>query len=248
MKKLIFALSIVSIAFTSCDKKITDPTTNTTNANTSATSPMPASGDGAIVAVKTVTKTTVAGFPVTTELGTGVAVFGDLANATYNDAGAISLNTKSLAKQSTNSYVYTPSATDITGIDFSSSISWSVAGGGSLGAFTHDATAQGFPAISDINGSATSINSANSFTLSAAGSISNADSVYFQLSGPTTTIVKHLAGNSSSATFTAAEVQSVGKGSGVIIIAPWNWSVKSLGGKQINVINEVALSRVVTIE
>ena len=249
MKKVIFAIGAVSFLFASCDKvktPVTNPTT--TNTNSSAPTPIPGNGDGGIVAVQSVTKTTVGGFPITTTLGTAVAVFGNLSSASYSDAGNVTLNTKSLAKQTNNSYVFTPTATDITGIDLSGSLNWNVSGGAGVGAFTHDASAQGMPVADDISGSFTTINSNNSFTLSTSGSISNSDSVYFQLSGPTSTVLKRMAGNTSSVTFTAAEVQAAGKGSGVVIIAPWNWTVKSLGGKQINVVNEVALSRVVTIE
>jgi hypothetical protein len=249
MKKVILSLSLVSLLFASCDK-VKNTTTNptTTNTNNSAPTPVPGSGDGAIVAVQTVSKTTVSGFPITTTLGTAVAVFGNLAGASYSDAGTVMLNTKSLTKQSNNSYVFTPSATDITGIDLSGSLNWDVSGGAGVGAFAHNASAQGMPVADDISGSFTTINSNNSFTLSTVGSISNSDSVYFQLSGPSSTVLKRMAGNTSSVTFTAAEVQAAGKGSGVVIIAPWNWTVKSLGGKQINVVNEVALTRVVTIE
>jgi hypothetical protein len=162
--------------------------------------------------------------------------------------GAVTLNTKALTKQSNNSYVFTPSATDITGIDLSGNIDWSVVGGGSLSGFTYDASAQGMPVADDISGSATTINSANSFTLSTVSSISNSDSVYFQLSGSSTTIIKRMAGNTSSVTFSASEIQSAGKGTGVIIIAPWNMTSHTLGGKQIYTINEVALTRTITIE
>lgn len=248
MKKLFLAMSLGVILFASCDKKATTPNTTPTNNNTSATTPIPAGGDGALVAVQTVSKMTVGGFPITTTLGTGVAVFGNLSTGSYNDAGAVTLNTKALTKQSNNSYVYTPSATDITGIDLSSNIDWSVVGGGSLSGFTYDASAQGMPVADDISGSATTINSANSFTLSTVGSISNSDSVYFQLSGSSTTIIKRMAGNTSSVTFSASEIQSAGKGTGVIIIAPWNMTSHTLGGKQIYTINEVALTRTITIE
>lgn len=248
MKKTILALSLATFLFASCDKKTTTTTPTTTNTNTGTPSPAPASGDGAIVSVLSETKTVVSGFPITTSLGTAVAVFGNLAGGTYSDAGAITLNTKSLTKQSNNSYVFTPSATDITGIDLSGSLNWSVGGGSGVSAFTYDASAQGMPSANEISGSFTTINSANSFTLSTSGSISNSDSVYFQLSGPTSTVLKRVAGNTSSVTFSASEVQSVGKGSGIVTIAPWNWTVQTLGGKQINVVNELALTRVVTIE
>lgn len=249
MKKIILASLGMAMIFISCEKVKNQTTTpNNTAANNTTPSPMPSGGDGAIVAVQSVSKSTVGGFPITTTLGTAVAVFGNLAASTYSDAGAITLNSKTLTKQSNNSYVFAPTATDITGIDLSGALNWSIGGGAAVGAFTHDASAQGMPVADDISGSYTSVNSGSNFTLSTVSSISNSDSVYFQLSGPNSTVLKRVAANTSSVTFTAAEVQSVGKGSGVVTIAPWNWTVKSLGGKQINVVNEVALTRIVTID
>lgn len=250
MKKAILSLSLVGILFASCDK-VKDVNNNNTNnpTNTNTTpSPMPGTGDGAIVSVKSVTKTTVGGFPITTEMGTAVAVFGNLATGAYTDAGTITVNSKTLTKQSNNSYVYTPSASDITGIDLSGAINWAVGGAGTNPSFNHNAAAQGFPSADDISGSFTTINSGSSFTLSTTNTVSGSDSVYFQLSGPSATVLKRTAANTSSVTFTSAEVQSVGKGSGVVTIAPWNWTTQTFSGKQVHVVNELALTRVVTIE
>lgn len=249
MKKIILSLSLIGFLFASCDKVKNTTNTNPTTTNTNTTpSPVPGTGDGAIVSVKSVTKTTVGGFPITTELGTAVAVFGNLSTGSYTDAGTITVNGKTLTKQANNSYVYTPSATDITGIDLSGAINWAVAGAGSNPSFNHNAAAQGFPSADDISGSFTTINSGSSFTLSTTNTVSGSDSVYFQLSGPSATVLKRMASNTSSVTFTAAEVQSVGKGSGVVTIAPWNWTTQTFSGKQVNVVNELALTRVVTIE
>lgn len=59
------------------------------------------------------------------EVGTAVAVFGDLKNGTYNDVGEVSLSINSqqypLKKQSNNSYVSTPGLTDPQGIVFDGS-------------------------------------------------------------------------------------------------------------------------------
>ncbi len=250
MKKLFFSImALATLSIIGCKKDNNNNNNNTPNNSTGGTpSPAPASGDGSIVAIKSVSKMVVSGFPVTTEIGTGVAVFGDLASGNFSDAGAVTLNSKALTKQTNNSYVFTPSVTDPTGIDFGSSINWSVAGAGAIGAFTHNASSQGFPNSNDISGTATTINSANNFTLSTTNTITNSDSVYFQISGPNATVLKRMAGNTSSVTFTAAELQTLGKGAGVMIIAPWNWTVQSLGGKQINVVNELALTRNITVE
>jgi hypothetical protein len=95
----------------------------------------------------------------------------------------------------------------------------------------------------------TTINSANNFALSVTGSISNSDSVYFQIAGETGKVVlKRMGPNTNSATFTAAELQTLGKGTGTVVIAPWNMNTTVQNGKTIYVINELALSRVVDIQ
>jgi hypothetical protein len=249
MKKISLLFSAISLFLISCDKAITTPPSTTpTNNNTAAQTPSFPNGDGFLVALKSITKTTVAGFEVSTELGTGVAGFGDLASGTYNDAGAITLNSKSLTQNSNNTYSYIPGATDITGIDFGSSINWNIAGAGSVPAFTHNAQSQGFPIANAISGSFTTINSASDFTLSTTGSISNSDSVYFQVAGPNGVSLKRRAANTSSVTFSAAEIQALGKGFGSVVIAPWNWSTQTISGKTIHVVNETALSRVIEIQ
>ena len=248
MKKLTLALLSASLFFASCDKKVTLPSDNN-NATAAATpSPAPTTGDGFLVALYTITNTTVAGFPVNTVFGTGVAGFGNLATATYNDAGTVSLEGKTFTKNANNSYYFTPSASDPTGIDMSGTLVWNVVGGNGIPAFTHDATAQAIPTSTDMS-AFTTINSANNFALSVTGSISNSDSVYFQIAGETGKVVlKRMGPNTNSATFTAAELQTLGKGTGTVVIAPWNMNTTVQNGKTIYVINELALSRVVDIQ
>lgn len=247
MKKISFVLLAAIFFFASCDKKVTLPTNNN-NATAAATpSPAPASGDGFLVALYTVNNTTVSGIPINTAFGTGLAGFGNLAAGTYNDAGAISLEGKVFTKNANNAYYYTTSANDITGIDMSGSLVWSVGGGNGIPAFTHDASAQALPTSGDLN-TFSSINSANDFVLGVSGSVNNSDSVYFQISGPNGTVLKRTAANTASATFTASELQGLGKGTGTVVVAPWNMNTTVQGGKTIYVINELALTRVVDLQ
>ncbi len=246
MKRLSISLLAAMLFFAACDKK-GNLLTNNNNGTAAATpTPAPKAGDGFLVALQTINNTTVAGFPVNTVFGTGVAGFGDLAAGTYYDAGTITLDSKTLAKNVNNTYTFTP--TDITGIDLSSSIVWNVGGGNGVPAFSHDATAQGMPIGTDLS-AFSSISTANNFSLSVTGSIMNSDSVYFQISGPNGAyVLKRMAGNTTTALFTATELQTLGKGSGVVVIAPWNLDSITQGGKKIYVINELALSRVVDIQ
>ena len=248
MKKLSLALLASVIFFASCDKKTTVPSNNNNATANNTPSPSFTSGDGFLVAIRTVTNTTVAGFPVNTEFGTGVAGFGDLAAGTYNDAGAVTLNGKTLTKNANNSYTFIPTATDPLGLDFGSAIDWTVGGGNGIPSFSYNANIMGMPNTTDMN-AFTTINSANSFTLSTTGSISNTDSVYFQIADANGKLLLHrMAANTSSTTFTQADMQTLAKGTGSVVIAPWKLTTTTQGGKTIHVINEVALSRVVDIQ
>ncbi|MBK7690938.1 MAG: hypothetical protein IPJ31_07415 [Bacteroidetes bacterium] len=247
MKRISFVF-LASIAFfASCDKKATLPSNNNNGTAAATPSPAPTTGDGFLVALQTVTNTTVAGFPINTVFGTGLAGFGNLAAGTYTDAGAITLNSKAMTKNANNTYTYIPSTGDITGVDLSSSINWNVGGGNGIPAFTHDATAQDLPNSGDLSAFA-SINSTNDFSLSVSGSISNSDSVYFQISGANGSVLKRMASNTTTALFTAAELQTIGKGTGTVVVAPWNMDSITQGGKKIYIINELALSRLVDIQ
>ncbi len=245
-KKILSLALLASVALFSCSP---DPTpTPTPTPDNSAPTPTYETGDGALVAIIARSSTSTPIGNVDVDLGTGVAVFGDLAAGTYTDAGAVKLNGSALTKNSNNSYTFMPSQTNPTGIDLSSNIKWEV----QTPAVTYDAATQGrdMPSTSaKIDFSGSSINSTDAFTLKLTGSVSNADSVYFQLVGPTKAILKRMGGNVNSVTFTADEVSSVGKSVGCsITIAAWNHQLKTISGKQIHFINELALSKVIEIK
>ena len=248
MKKVFIPIVIAMAFFTSCDKVKTAVTpTATTSSTPTAPQPTITGGDAALVAVNTKITNMVVGIPVELEIGTGVGVFGNLSTPSYVDVGSITLNTKALTKQSNNTYLFTPSATEPTGIDLSGSLNWSVAGGNGFSAFTCTSS-KSMPNADMVSGTYTTVDKSSTFTLSTNSSISNADSVYFQLSGPNGTVLKRMGSNVSSATFSLAEVQSVGTGSGSVVIAPWNMEQQTKGGKAIILVNETAVARVVEIK
>jgi len=249
MKKLSFAIVACTFILVSCSKKDnTTPVIPPSSTNSTAPTPSFSAGDGFLVALNSKTKTTVYGIPSETIIGTAVAGFGNLLSKTYVNAGAVTINTKALTKNANNVYFFTPSYTTPTGLDFSTSINWNIAGAGATPAFTHDATSQGMPFVDEIGGSYTTINSAVDFTLSSLSGISNSDSVYFQISGPSGYLLKRKGSNNSSAFFTASEIQTLGKGTGSLVIAPWNLTTKNVSGKTIYVINETAVSRIIKIQ
>lgn len=249
--KLILMAIAAAGTFASCNKDEATPTptpTPSTPVSSGAATPTYTTGDGAIVALMTRTSTSTPMGSVDLDLGTGVAVFGNLSAGTYSDAGKITLNGKELAKQTNNSYVYTPAATDPTGIDLSSNITWVV----TTPSFTYNAngsTGRGMPDADRIAGTYTSVSSSADFTLAVNGSVTNADSVYFQINGSKKSILKREAGTVKSVTFTAAEMGTLGSVTGgSVTICPWNHQLRTLGGKSIHVINELALSRVIEIK
>jgi len=248
-KKFLGLALIASVALTSCDPSEIIPDTEdpTPTPENNTQTPSFESGDGVIVALKTRTVTSTVIGNTTIEMGTGVAVFGDLAAGNFTDAGTVKLNGKELTKHSNNTYSYMPSATDITGINFDNNIKWEV----STPSFTYDAKTQGrdLPeANGDFTFSGSSISGSEAFTLALSGSISNADSVYFQINGPNNTILKRMGGQTTSVTFSESEMQSLGKSIGCsVTIAPWNYETKELGGKTIHVVNELAINKVIEI-
>lgn len=252
-KKFMLLAVAAATSLASCKKETTSSTSATTPTPTptaTSTTPMYTSGDGVIVALLTRTTTVTMGMPIDMSIGTGVAVFGNLSSGTFSDAGVVTLNGTNLSKQANNSYVIIPSVTNPTGIDLSgSNINWSVG----TPSFTYNAgkggTGRGMPTASGITGSYTSINTASDFTLSVDGSVSNSDSVYFQINGASKSLLKRMGPNTKSVTFTSAELKTLGTiASGSISICPWNHELKTLGGKSIHVINELALSKVVEIK
>ncbi len=90
-------------------------------------------------------------------------------------------------------------------------------------AFSHTVQVP-FPSVGAIT-SSTDVSKAG-YTLSVA-SVSNADSVYFQVGS----VVKALAGNASSCEFSASELSSLGTGQSIIQVAPIRMTNAQYGGK-----------------
>lgn len=250
MKKTIFPLLIFALVagVSSCKKDKEEEEELETPAAVTPSNPVPApsDADGALVGVKTVTYMSNPFMgEIVTEMGVAVAMFGNLSDGTFVDAGSVSVNSKALTKQSNNSYVYTPSALDLTGIDYDDQPVWSIAGNSTVAGFEHEVN-RSFPTNPNYNGSE-KISTGASFELSSTVQLS-ADSVMFILAGPSNTVSKTLAGPASKVTFSADEMGSLGKGTGFLQLVPYNITSATINAKKYYFINESVFTKSVTFE
>jgi len=231
MKKIGFLL-VVSVFFWACIK---DPlNNNNNNNNSSSTPPTPnvcPSADGALFAVKSITKQDVGmGFPATTiTLGTGVGFFSSngISGSNINrvSAGTVKLNSTEMDYMG-ETYIATASASDPTGIDFSNGVTWDVSGDNGFGAFTHSPT-NAFPTVSEIT-SGDVVSKSSGYTLTC-NTVTSADSVLFLVGE----VSKTLAGNATSCTFSSSDLSSVDEGTTFVQIVPYTFSSATVGGKTI---------------
>lgn len=241
--KYLLMATAVSFAVTSCNLTDTDEPDNTSDPAANPPTPTFADGDGALTAVKSVTfqDVPVVG-QVEVDLGLGVAVFFDGGNtSSFVEAGSVTLEGEGLDRQDNNSYVYLPSQTSPTGIDFSGNPNWEVTGAGNVGAFTHQ-TSIGFPTVGSITSSET-VSAGSAYTLNVTN-VSGADSVIFMCGG----IVHTRAGNTTSHTFTADETSNMGSGPSYVQVAPYKIEEATVGGGDYWFVNERVVTQSVTIE
>lgn len=234
----------VSFSVTSCnlndgddDPVVEDPASN-------PPTPSFTDGYGTLAAVKTVT-TFDPGFGVPVQeiiLGLGSAGFTDGTN--YDqllNAGSVTLEGEALTQYENGAYAYQPNNENPTGIDFSGNPSWVVGGSGDIPAFTHT-TNIGFPTLGAITSSAT-IPGSGDYVLTVA-TVAGADSVWFMLGG-----VVHVEGpNSTSSTFTEAEIDGMGTGANFAQVAPYRFEPQTFSGKQFYFVTETVKTQSVTIE
>jgi hypothetical protein len=215
--------------------------------NPSNPTPTPSDANGVLVALKTISTITVPVVgAVKQEIGLPVAFFFNTPG-TYLDAGAVTCNGSALTKQTNNTYTFTPSTSTPTGVDYSSGVTWSVAGNTTnvIPNFTHNPN-MGYPALDSIAGNISTVTKANGVTIAATNVITNADSVIFSVYGPSGTAQKVIAGNSSH-NFSAADLSGVGAGSGYIQIAAYKIANQTFSGKKYYFINEAVYTKMVTI-
>lgn len=250
-KKLTYILTASCILFfSSCDKDedtapVVEPAATTSAP--SSPSPRPSDADAVMIAVNSIsiTNAPIIG-PITTKIGLPIAIFFDGAN--FKDVGAVTCDNNALVKQPNNSYIFTPSITNPTGITFGTDISWDIAGANGFPAHTKSIRGLFPDNINIQTTTGSTVSSSTDFTLSSLP-ISGADSVYFGVYGPDGGLNVVLAGNSSSYTFSASEMATIGTGAGFVqIAATKNISNETLGtGEKIYYLTETVQTSSVTL-
>lgn len=231
-----------TFVFTSCTKPETpepeDPTTPPTAAGATAPSAItstPSDANGVCVASKVNVTTAVPGttIVVTITLGSATSSFYSTAgSSTLDDAGIVKSNDSTLAKQSNNSYVFTPKSA--TGINYTSSSKWNISGNGSIPTISY--TANGFPSAPTVP-SVTSISKGASYTVNSS-SVSNADSLCYQITAGSKSIYKIVAATQTSYTFPASEMGTLDETeNGFISITAYKFNNTTVSSKKIYFIN-----------
>lgn len=249
MKKLSFyflSLIVASSLFiaSGCNK---DEDDDNNNNNTPATAPSSADlfnyndAFGVLVGVKTVTTQSTPIGPFEIDLGTAVAVFSNNNFTSYLPAGTITCNTKNLDKQTNNSYVHVPAATDVNGIDFSSGSTWNVSGNADVNAVTNY-TFSSFPTTPVISSNKDLVELSAGYTFSLSNFVS-ADTILFILASGNTYVEKRVGGGANSVTFSAADLATLQPSSqGLIQVTPYRLTSDLFGGKKYYFVNQVTVS------
>lgn len=252
MKKVIIYSFTLAICFFMASCKKSDDSSSTPVNNASNIPPSANNADGIMVAIKTLSFVSQSGFEITLPVNTAVSAFGNLETGAFEDVGSVDLGGDVLEKQDNNSYVYTfdgdvgttPGGT--YGLDLSTPYTWNVTGGGGFSAFTHTVS-MNFPSIGKITSATGDIASSSSYTLTVE-SVSGADSVYYQIAGEGGNVYAVKTGSSTSHTFSATELASVGSGDAVIQVAAIKYATDTKNGKDIWFLNETVVTDFVKVQ
>lgn len=255
-------LLAMTLTFTSCKKEgCTDPlasnyTVGATVDDGSCTTDTPTAGattpgayapsfsgvNGVLVAIQSVSTTSTPIGNIDSYIGTAVATFTEDGGATMIAAGDVDVNTKQLGIQSNNSYVYTPSQSDPTGISYTNDVTWNGTGG-TWPSFTVGST-MGFSTVDAITSG--NVSTTSNYTLSSTG-VTDADSIYFGVYGPDGSAYHIVAAGSNSYTFPASELGSIGTGTGFVQVVGLKYDPQTIGGKDYWLINETVRTTSVEI-
>ncbi len=248
MKKLLM-VGLAIVVLGSCSKTEDAAPNNPAQGPTPFT-PGAGNSDGFFAAVKMKFAYTNDQIPIPIEIvsdiGTG-GVYTSTGSNTFVDVGAVTLNSYNLDKQSNNSYLKaafiggTPST-----LDLDNGANWSVAGANGVAGFSYNHTGS-FPSFTGTLPN--SLTRSSGITVPMTG-LSGADSVYICVATTGKTIVKGFAGNSSSISLSAAELQdlpAVTDNTAYLEVIPVKFSTQSINSKQYVFIKEWASVTTVNI-
>ncbi|MBL4709694.1 MAG: hypothetical protein JKY48_14775 [Flavobacteriales bacterium] len=235
--KQLIALSIIGLTLFACEKDKDDtPTPASSNSTQSTDNTISFTGaDGTVIAVKSLSDVGIA----TITIGTAIGVFYD--NGSLVDVGTVSAEAIDLTKNANNNYTASASATSPTGISYTDPITWSVSGANGFSSFSENIT-RGFPTANAVN-SPGIVDKSDGYTLSNTA-ISNSDSVLFSIGN----VTKTMSANTTSCTFSSAELSGLANGSNFASIAPYNYSNKMISSKNIYFVNEYLVQKMVSVQ
>ncbi len=233
---LLFAFTLSAFMFTSCDKKEDEtPEDNNTTTTFNYTDAF-----GVLVAVKSVSYTSIGGFEVPVEVNSGSAFFPTDAGATtFADAGTVTLEGKSLSKVQNNMYSYS----NFTDPLVLSDIEWNVSGSSSVPAFSKTVS-RPLPTFSGYSSLPVTISKASGVSISLGSAVYAADSVIVMITSSNEAVLKSVAGNVSSVSFSSADLSKLDKSNvGSISVSPYNLSTETISGKKFYFVNESSYLR-----
>jgi hypothetical protein len=249
LRSLCLIVLALGTVLSACKKEETQPPTPPADGgggggnSTPSTTPSFTDADGVLAAVRVFTTQSTPIGTIDITMGVASAAFSNDGFSTFANVGDVSCNGSALTRQSNNSYAYTPTATEPTGIDLTASneVTWTVGGGAGFAGFTR--TIMGpFPTVAPITSGETVVR-ANGYTLSTS-SVLGADSVIFTLGS----LVRTLPGNATSCSFSAGDLAGLSTGTSIAQIVGYTSSNETIGGKKMYFVKEASRSRSITIQ
>ncbi len=198
--------------------------------------------NGVLVAIQSVSSTSTPIGNIDSYIGTAVATFSEDGGASMVTAGDINVNSNQLTENPNNSYVFTPSTAAPTGISYANDVDWTGTGA-TWPSFSVGST-MGFSTVDAINSG--NVSTTSNYTLSAT-SVTDADSVYFGVYGPDGSAYHIVAAGTSSYTFPASELGSIGTGQGFVQVVGLKYDPQTISGKDYWLINETVRTTSVDI-
>lgn len=243
--RVLVAFMMLSFVFSACDKDKLDDINPTTEEEqgtaTTPDNPTPSisDADAVLIAVQSVSYVNqpVIG-TIETTIGLGIAVFPDGSGGNL-DAGAVSSEGESLTQNSNNSYTYSVSASTPTGLSFSGTVDWVVAGNSNVTGINKSVSGTFPSSLEMATATGSDVSTSADFTLSTNLPVSDADSIIFAVYGPTTSVFVTKEASINSHTFTQSEMSSLGTGAGFVQVTAYKVvATETAGSTKYYFINE----------